>query len=159
MPRRVVGPLVDHSLEQVADGLPRQLRGITGSSALKGHASVDPDSELIMATKATAGNVGDAAPAPQLLAELVAQVEGDPSAPPTSSAADAGPQAPTPAAYGDSAYGTGPLLASLHPASIDPGVKVQAPVAPGGHFTKDQFQIELGADPLQGLGELRSWRA
>jgi hypothetical protein len=35
MPRRVVGALVDHSLEQVADGLPRQLRGITGSSTLK----------------------------------------------------------------------------------------------------------------------------
>jgi hypothetical protein len=116
-----------------------------GFDGYKGHASVDPDSELIMATEATAGNVGDAAPAPQLLAELVAQVDGDPSAPPTGSAADAGPPAPQPAAYGDSAYGTGPLLASLHTASIDPRVKIQAPVAPSGHFTKDQFHIDLAA--------------
>jgi hypothetical protein len=36
MPRRVVSALVDHSLDQVADALPRQRRGITGSSALKG---------------------------------------------------------------------------------------------------------------------------
>jgi hypothetical protein len=116
-----------------------------GFDGYKGHASVDPDSELVMATEATAGNVGDAAPAPKLLAELVAQAGGDPPAPPTSSAADAGPQAPQPAAYGDSAYGTGPLLERLHAASIDPRVKVQAPVAPGGHFTKDQFQIDLAA--------------
>ncbi|HZD74143.1 MAG TPA: transposase [Actinomycetota bacterium] len=62
-----------------------------------------------------------------------------------SSAADADPPAPQPAAYGDSAYGTGPLLERLHAASIDPFVKVQAPVAPGGHFTKDQFHIDLAA--------------
>ena len=37
------------------------------------------------------------------------------------------------------------MLASLHAASIDPFVKVQAPVAPGGHFTKDQFHIDLAA--------------
>ncbi len=97
-----------------------------------------------MATGATAGNVGDAAAAPQLLAELVDQVDGQQPAPPTGST-DAAPPAPQPAAYGDSAYGTGPLLASLHAASIDPRVKIQAPVAPGGHFTKDQFQIDLAA--------------
>jgi hypothetical protein len=111
-------------------------RGFDGS---KGHVAVDPDSELICATAATAGNVGDAAAAPGLLAELVAQAEGDPPA----SVADPGPPAPTPTAYGDSAYGTGPLLASLHAAGIDPRVKIQAPVAPGGHFTKDQFGIDL----------------
>jgi Transposase DDE domain len=111
-------------------------RGFDGS---KGHVAVDPDSELICATAATAGNVGDAAAAPGLLAELVAQAEGDPPA----SVADPGPPAPTPTAYGDSADGTGPLLASLHAAGIDPRVKIQAPVAPGGHFTKDQFGIDL----------------
>ena len=45
-----------------------------GFDGYKGHASVDPDSELVMATAATAGNVGDAAAAPGLLAELVDQV-------------------------------------------------------------------------------------
>jgi Transposase DDE domain len=105
---------------------------------------VDPDSELITATTATAGNVGDAAAAPGLLAELIDQVDGEQPAPPTGST-DAAPPAPQPAVYGDSAYGTGPLLERLHAASIDPFVKVQAPVAPGGHFTKDQFQIDLAA--------------
>jgi hypothetical protein len=113
-----------------------------GFDGYKGHVSVDPDSELVMATTATAGNVGDATPAPELLAELVDQVQGDP---PAASDPDAGPPSPQPAAYGDSAYGTGPLLASMHAASIDPLVKIQAPVAPKGHFTKEQFQIDLAA--------------
>jgi Transposase DDE domain/Transposase domain (DUF772) len=37
------------------------------------------------------------------------------------------------------------LLASLHTARIDPRFKIQAAVAPRGHFTKDQFQIDLAA--------------
>jgi Transposase DDE domain/Transposase domain (DUF772) len=115
-----------------------------GFDGYKGHASVDPDSELIMATGATAGNVGDAAAAPELLAELIDQVHGQPPAP-AASEADDGPPSPQPATYGDSAYGTGPLLASLHTAGIDPFVKVQAPVAPRGHFTKEQFHIDLAA--------------
>jgi DDE family transposase/transposase-like protein DUF772 len=114
-----------------------------GFDGFKGHASVDPDSELVVATAATAGNLGDAAAAPQLLAELVDQVQGGPMASAAASVTDAGPPAPTPTVYGDSAYGTGPLLASLHAAGIDPRVKVQAPVAPKGHFTKDQFRIDL----------------
>jgi hypothetical protein len=114
-----------------------------GFDGYKGHASVDPDSELVMATAATAGNVGDAAAAPGLLAELIAQVEGTPPTPIAAAAAGNGPPAPTPTVYGDSAYGAGPLLAGLHAASIDPRVKIQAAVAPGGHFTKDQFQIDL----------------
>jgi hypothetical protein len=117
-----------------------------GFDGYKGHASVDPDSELVMATAATPGNLGDAVAAPELLAELLAQVEATPPAPTTASAAaEGGAPAPTPAAYGDSTYGTGPLLASLHTASIDPRVKIQAPVAPKGHFTKAQFQIDLAA--------------
>jgi hypothetical protein len=79
------------------------------------------------------------------LAELIGQVQGSPPAPTAASAARDGPPAPTPTVYGDSAYGTGPLLAGLHSASIDPRVKIQAPVAPGGHFTKERFQIDLAA--------------
>jgi hypothetical protein len=114
-----------------------------GFDGYKGHASVDPDSELITATAATAGNVGDAAAAPGLLAELADQAGADPPASTAASAAAGGPPAPT--VYGDSAYGTGPLLASLHTAGIDPRVKVQAAVAPTGHFAKDQFRIDLAA--------------
>jgi hypothetical protein len=160
---RLLAAVVGQDLEQDGDGSFRIARKVAadrvistvdpdarhghktsarGFDGYKGHASVDPDSELIMATTATAGNAGDAAAAPELLAELVDQVDGEQPAPPTGST-DAKPPAPQPAVYGDSAYGTGPLLASLHAASIDPFVKVQAPVAPKGHFTKDQFQIDL----------------
>ena len=119
-----------------------------GFDGYKGHASVDPDSELMMATAATAGNLGDAAAARGLLAELIDQVGADPPASATASVADAGLPGPTPTVYGDSAYGTGPLLASLHAAGIDPRLKIQAPVAPGGHFTKDQFRIDLAVDTV-----------
>jgi Transposase DDE domain/Transposase domain (DUF772) len=163
---RLLAAVVGQDLEQGPDGMFRIARKVAadrvvstvdpdarhghktsarGFDGYKGHASVDPDSELVMATAATAGNVGDAAAAPGLLAELSDQVQGDPPAPSTASVADAGLPAPTPTVYGDSAYGTGPLLASLHAAGIDPRVKVQAPVAPRGHFTKDQFRIDLAA--------------
>jgi IS5 family transposase len=159
---RLVGAVAGQDLEQDTDGSFRIARKVAADRVLstvdpdarhghktsargfdgyKGHASVDPDSELITATTATAGNLGDAAAAPQLLAELVDQVQGDPPAPTAASAAAGGPPAPT--VYGDSAYGAGPLLASLHTASIDPRVKIQAAVAPKGHFTKDRFQIDL----------------
>jgi hypothetical protein len=163
---RLLGAVVGQDLEQAGDGSFRIARKVAadrvistvdpdarhghktsarGFDGYKGHASVDPDSELVMATTATAGNVGDAAAAPQLLAELVDQVHGDPPAAPD---ADHGPPSPQPAVYGDSAYGAGPLLASLHAAGIDPLVKVQAAVAPGGHFTKDQFHIDLAAGTI-----------
>jgi Transposase DDE domain/Transposase domain (DUF772) len=162
---RLLAAVVGQDLEQPGDGSFRIARKVAADRVIstvdpdarhghktsargfdgdKGHASVDPDSELVMATTATAGNVGDAAAAPGLLAELVDQVQGTPLAPNAASAAE-GPPAPTPTVYGDSAYGTGPLLASLHTASIDPRVKIQAAVAPKGHFTKDQFQIDLAA--------------
>jgi IS5 family transposase len=161
---RLLAAVVGQDLEQGSDGSFRIARKVAadrvistvdpdarhghktsarGFDGYKGHASVDPDSELVMATTATAGNVGDAAAAPQLLGELVDQVQGDPPAPTAASAAGDGPPAPT--VYGDSAYGTGPLLASLHAVGIDPRVKIQAAVAPRGHFTKDQFQIDLAA--------------
>jgi Transposase DDE domain/Transposase domain (DUF772) len=166
---RLLGVVVGQDLEQADDGVFRIARKVAadrvistvdpdarhghkssarGFDGYKGHASVDPDSELIMATTATAGNVGDATPAPELLAELIDQVESTPPAPTTASDADGGPQTATPTAYGDSAYGTGPLLASLHAASIDPRVKIQAPVAPKGHLTKDQFHIDLAAGTI-----------
>jgi hypothetical protein len=153
---RLLAAVVGQDLEQGSDGSFRIARRVAadrvvstvdpdarhghkssarGFDGYKGHASVDPDSELVMATAATAGNVGDAAAAPELLAELAGQVVGDLPA----------PTAPTPTVYGDSAYGTGPLLVSLHAAGIDPRVKVQAAVAPKGHFTKDQFRIDLAA--------------
>ena len=44
--------------------------------------------------------------------------------------------------YGDASYGTGELLEYLEGRAI-PHVKVQAPSAPAGHFSKEAFQIDL----------------
>src|SRR5512144_2537625 len=63
-----------------------------GFGGYKGHVSVDPDSELICATAVTAGNVGDAGAARELLAG-----ELDAGAPPTGEA-DADVDEPRPAA-------------------------------------------------------------
>jgi hypothetical protein len=166
---RLLAAVVGQDLEQAGDGSFRIARKVAadrvistvdpdarhghktsarGFDGYKGHASVDPDSELVMATGATAGNLGDAAAAPGLLAELVDQVDGTLPAPTAAADADAGGGPPAPTVYGDSAYGTGPLLASLHAAGIDPRVKVQAAVAPRGHFTKDQFQIDLASGTI-----------
>jgi len=49
-----------------------------GFDGWKAHIAVDPDSEIITATTVTAGNQGDAGPAPQLVEDLVAQAGGEP---------------------------------------------------------------------------------
>src|SRR6266545_4368637 len=147
---RLLAVVVGQDLEQAGDGGFRIARKVAadrvistvdpdarhghktsarGFDGYKGHASVDPDSELVLATTATAGNVGDAAAAPRLLAELVDQVQGDPLAPTAALAARDGPQVPTPTVYGDSAFGSGPLLASLHTATITTARPASAPPA------------------------------
>jgi Transposase DDE domain len=47
--------------------------------------------------------------------------------------------------YGDSAYGAGELIDTLERADAEVNCKVQPPVAPGGHFAKDAFTIDLQA--------------
>jgi hypothetical protein len=124
-----------------------------GFDGYKGHVAVDPDSELITATTVTAGNVGDAAPAADLLADELPDREpadlepvADPGPEP---AADADPAAvaegPALAVYGDSAYGAGSLLDTLERGDAQIMCKVQPPVAPAGRFAKDQFTIDLQA--------------
>jgi hypothetical protein len=99
----------------------------------KGHVAIDPDSEVITATGVTPGNTDDAEPAPQLIADLLPDKHGQ------------APGAHVGAVYGDCAYGTGEILDQLHSAGIDAKTKVQAPNAPAGKFTKDQFHIDLPA--------------
>ena len=97
----------------------------------KGHVALDPDHELVTATAVTPGNAGDASVALDLLAdELAPSAEPDPR-PVT--------------VYGDSAYGTGPVLAALDDAGAVSRVKVQPPGGVAGHFTKDDFAIDLAA--------------
>jgi Transposase DDE domain/Transposase domain (DUF772) len=121
-----------------------------GFDGFKGHVAIDPDSELIVATAVTAGNVGDAAAAEDLLAadlEVADAAERDEMA--EAAAAGDGP-AETSAGerlsvYGDSAYGSGELLARLEHADAEINCKVQQPVAPGGRFPKSEFEIDLDA--------------
>jgi hypothetical protein len=112
-----------------------------GFDGYKGHLAVDPDSEIITATQVTAGNTGDAGPAPDLIADLTTE-PGDP---------DTGDAA----VYGDSAYGAGEVLEYLHTARIDIKTKVQPPVAPSGKFTKDRFTIDLTAGTVTCPNQIR----
>jgi hypothetical protein len=119
-----------------------------GFDGYKGHVAVDPDSELITATKVTAGNVGDAAPAPELLAGDLpgADTDSDAAAEPGSpDASDPAGEEQRLVVYGDSAYGAGVLLDRLQRGGADIMCKVQPPVAPAGRFAKDAFTIDLKA--------------
>jgi hypothetical protein len=42
--------------------------------------------------------------------------------------------------YGDSAYGSGEQVNRLEEAGAEVNCKVQPPVSPGGHFSKDAFR-------------------
>lgn len=152
-----------------------------GFDGYKGHISLDPDSEIITATHATAGNTGDAEAAGDLLAadlpaktdpaqniaaepgpadDDIADVDTDTAADQSEAAdeavADAGdgeePQERL-AVYGDAAYGAGELLAELEEADVEILCKVQPASAPGGRFTKDAFDIDLAAGTVTCPGE------
>jgi hypothetical protein len=107
-----------------------------GFDGYKGHVAIDPDAEIITATAVTPGNTGDADPAPDLIADLLQANRGQ------------APAADGAVVYGDCAYGTGEMLDQLHTAGIDAKTKVQAPNAPAGKFTKEQFAIDLGAQQV-----------
>jgi hypothetical protein len=110
-----------------------QARGFDG---YKAHAAVDPDSEIITATKATPGNAGDAGVAADLIDDLINDAATEPSARDRAKV------------YGDSAYGTGEFHETLENHDIDSGCKTQAPTAAGGLFPKDRFDINLDDDTV-----------
>jgi hypothetical protein len=109
-----------------------------GYDEYKGHLALDPDSEIITAVAVTPGNSGDVEPVADLIADLT---HPDPAGP--SAAGDE-----QPAVYGDSAYGAGGVLEQLENAGIEAMTKVQPPVAAGGMFAKDQFDINLEAQAV-----------
>jgi IS5 family transposase len=94
----------------------------------KGHLALDPDAEIVTATAVSAGNAGDASVVSELLAEELATPASD-GAPFT--------------VYGDAAYGTGSVLAALGDAGAISRLKVQPCSGIVGHFTKDNFAINL----------------
>jgi len=107
-----------------------------GFDGYKGHVAVDPDSELVTDTVVSAGNVGDAAVAEDLIEDL-----GCP-------AANDGEQGPQPTVYGDSAYGSGPFLDHLAKTGLDSRCKNQPPTAAGGLFAKDAFDVDLRTETV-----------
>ena len=137
-----------------------------GFDGYKGHVSVDPDSELVVSTTVSAGNLGDAAAAAELLAddldtpdeqppaeqpescpEAEQLAAGEPEQPAGTVAdppagAEREPSAQALSVYGDSAYGSGELVNTLEQADALANCKVQPPVAPGGRFSKDAFNID-----------------
>jgi hypothetical protein len=116
-----------------------------GFDGYKGHIAIDPDSELVTATAVSAGNVGDAGTAADLLAADLSAAD--------LSAADEQPGDPDAdgrvcegvalTVYGDAAYGTGELLTDFAATGVVSRCKVQSPTAAGGRFTKDAFTIDL----------------
>jgi hypothetical protein len=162
--RRVAKDRVISTVDpQARHGHKTAARGFDG---YKGHVAVDPDSELITATTVTAGNVGDARAADELLAgdlpggpsvaadepaanEPAADGEPDDAVrPATEPVKDDSCDGERLAVYGDSAYGAGALLDTLEDADADIMCKVQPPVAPGGRYPKDAFQIDLHASAV-----------
>ncbi len=83
----------------------------------KGHVAEDPDSEIITATAVTAGNVGDAEPAAELLADVLHTPAPNERAE-DERAEDERAADERAEVYGDAAYGTGPLLAELAEAGV-----------------------------------------
>ncbi len=113
-----------------------------GFDGYKGHAAVDPDSELVTATKVTPGNAGDAGVGAELIDDLL---DDEPQPPPTGQREDDDAEPERAKVYGDSAYGGGEFQSTLEDHDIDSGCKTQPPSPPpGGLFAKDRFEINLG---------------
>jgi len=115
-----------------------------GFDGYKGHAAVDPDSEIITATTVTPGNTGDTAAAEDLITDLLDNTDGPGTdGPGTDGPGTRGGQEPI--VYGDAAYGTGEFHEQLGGAGIESRCKTQAPTAAGGLFSKDRFGIDVAA--------------
>lgn len=113
-----------------------------GFDGYKGHVSVEPDSEIIVASTVTAGNAGDATAADDLLAELIDGVG------PRGVERPLRPTEPEVTVYGDAAYGTGELLDRLAGSGVGTNIKVQSPANTGGRFSKVDFDVDLETDTV-----------
>jgi len=138
-----------------------QARGFDG---YKGHAAVDPDSEIVTDTVVTPGNAGDASVATDLINDLIAghadhddaghaghddaddDDADDADAEADADADDAGGTGAK--VYGDAAYGTGEFQQHLDDAGIASRCRTQPPSAPGAMFTKARFVVDLDDDTV-----------
>ncbi len=150
--RRVAKDRVISTVDpQARHGHKTAARGFDG---YKGHAGIDPDSEVITATTVSAGNAGDASVAEDLIADLLGEGTDRSAAsePVPTSKEGADDSEPVPAGdddaerasvYGDNAYGAGGFHDRLEQAGIESKCKTQQPVNSGGRFAKNEFVIDL----------------
>ncbi len=117
-----------------------------GFDGYKGHAAIDPDSEIITDTVVTPGNAGDASVAQDLIDDLVST--GDDRAAEQHDDGAGADDTAQPTVYGDNAYGTGEFHEYLADNNIDSRCKTQQPTAAGGMFTKSDFNIDLDTDTV-----------
>jgi hypothetical protein len=110
-----------------------------GFDGYKGHGSIDPDSEIIVATTVTAGNAADGSVAKELLEEAFSNES------PTQDEATEQPIE----VYGDASYGTAEIIEHIENAGGEADVKVQSPSSAKGMFSKDAFEIDLDAGTVQ----------
>lgn len=119
-----------------------------GFDGYKGHVAIDPDSEIVVATEVTPGNASDGSAAGALLHDLLQVAKSEQE---TQSLVRSETSAQTPPraeAYGDASYGTAEIVEKLEAAGIEANVKVQAPSAPEGCFSKDEFSVDLDSDTV-----------
>lgn len=119
-----------------------------GFDGYKGHVAVDPDSEIITDTAATAGNVGDASVAADLVDDITDTDDRDTDSDDRDAGADGDGDGGGPAVYGDAAYGAGEFLDRLAGAGIDARCKTQPPPGRRGRFSKDAFAVDLDDDTV-----------
>jgi Transposase DDE domain/Transposase domain (DUF772) len=162
--RRVAPDRVISTVDPEArHGHKTEARGFDG---YKGHIAIDPDSEIITSAEVTAANVGDGSVAKELLADVIPLPPTHEDAAVSSETGSVDAQAPSAPAtvetpppnavaapepvevYGDASYGTAEVLVHLEQAGAIANVKVQGASAPNGHFTKDEFQIDLKNDTV-----------
>lgn len=169
--RRVAKDRVISTVDpQARHGHKTSARGFDG---YKGHIGIDPDSELITATRVTAGNAGDASVAEDLINDLHETSNdpdpgdhGEPGNPTVgtdddydhdhdddgdddgSVAVTRSDESEGAVVYGDNAYGTGGFHDHLDRSGIESKCKTQAATAAGGLFSKDDFDIDLDADTV-----------
>jgi len=117
-----------------------------GFDGYKGHAAVDPDSEIITATVVTPGNAGDASVTQDLIDDLVGTGDDGAADQPDNGAGAAGTVQPTGTAT--TRTGTGEFHEYLADNDIDSRCKTQRPTAAGGMFTKADIDIDLDTDTV-----------
>jgi Transposase DDE domain/Transposase domain (DUF772) len=138
-----------------------------GFDGYKGHVAVDPESEIITATEVTAGNVADGDAAKSLLVDVLAPKLGETASegktqeateektveespvPTDKEPSSASPNELACKVYGDASYGVAELVETIEGAGATANVKVQAAVAPDGHFSKDAFVVDLDAQTVR----------